>query len=156
MLNAVTQWLQKLLGRAPEAATEEWNFVLRGDRKEIGAINEALERAAAAGGVPENAFRQMQIALDELLTNAVSYGKVTADEPAKVDIFVGSRSLRAVIRYPDVPFNPFTDAAQPDTGLSIQDRDIGGLGVHLVKEMMDSYAHDYQAGHNILMVEKKF
>jgi serine/threonine-protein kinase RsbW len=157
MLAALKSWFPRLFGaKVAELEPEIWNFVLKGDKKEIGAINEALERAAGAGGVPEAAFRQMQIALDELLTNAVSYGQVSPQTPAKVDVIIATTTLRAVIRYKDINFNPFTQSARPDIDASVSERDIGGLGVHLVKEMMDEYAHNYEDGHNVLVVGKKF
>jgi anti-sigma regulatory factor (Ser/Thr protein kinase) len=157
MFAALKNLIAKLFGAKTEVAEPEvWNFVLKGDRKEIGAINEALERAAAAGGVPESAFRQMQVALDELLTNAISYGQVNAQTPAKVDVIVAANSVRSVIRYKDINFNPFTQSVRPDIDASVADRDIGGLGVHLVKEMMDEYAHQYEDGYNVLVVGKRF
>jgi serine/threonine-protein kinase RsbW len=158
MFAAIQSFFAKLFGAKPRVAAEPeiWNFVLKGDRREIGAINEALERAAGAGGVPESAFRQLQVALDELLTNAVSYGEVNPQTPAKVDILISENSVRAVLRYKDVDFNPFTDSARPDLNASIADRDIGGLGVHLVKEMMDEYGHQYDDGHNIIVIGKNF
>ena len=157
MLAALKNWFSGIFGpKQPEAEPEVWNFVLKGERKEIGAINDALERAAAAGGVPESAFRQMQVALDELLTNAVSYGQVNAQSPAKVDVIVSTNSVRSVIRSKDVNFNPFTQSETPDLDACIADREIGGLGVHLVKEMMDEYAQQYEDGYNIIVVGKNF
>ena len=157
MFAAIKALIGRLFGsKAASAEPEVWNFVLKGQRKEIGAINESLERAASAGGVPESAFRQMQIALDELLTNAVSYGQVSPETPAKVDVIVAHDSVRAIIRYKDVNFNPFTQSAHPNIDANVADRDIGGLGVHLVKEMMDEYAHEYQDGFNVIAVGKRF
>lgn len=157
MLVALKNWFSQIFGpKQPEVEPEVWNFVLKGERKEIGAINEALERAAAAGGVPESAFRQMQVALDELLTNAVTYGEVNAQTPAKVDVIVSTNSVRSVIRYKDINYNPFTQSDSPDLNTSIKDRDIGGLGVHLVKEMMDDYAHQYEDGYNVIVIGKNF
>jgi serine/threonine-protein kinase RsbW len=157
MFTAIKALLARVFGASSaETEPEIWNFVLKGDRKEIGAINEALERAAEAGGVPENAFRQMQIALDELLTNALSYGEVSPQTPARIDVIVSRNSVRSVLRYKDINFNPFTESVRPNLDASIADRDIGGLGVHLVKEMMDEYAHKYEDGHNVLVIGKKF
>ena len=156
-------WLRSLFtrlsGAKPAAKASEpeiWNFLLKGDRKEIGAINDALERAAGAGEIPEAAFRAVQIALDELLTNALSYGQVSVQSPAKVDIILNNKSIRAVLTYQDVNFNPFTETEHPSLHASIADREIGGLGVHLVKEMMDECVHAYKDGHNVLSVTKHF
>lgn len=159
MISWLRSLFARLSGAKPTATASEpeiWNFLLKGDRKEIGAINDALERAAGAGEIPEAAFRAVQIALDELLTNALSYGQVSVQSPAKVDIILDNKSIRAVLKYKDVNFNPFTETEHPALNASIADRDIGGLGVHLVKEMMDECVHAYEDGHNVLSVTKRF
>lgn len=134
---------------------EVWHFQIKGDRKEIGALNDALERAAAAGNVPEGAMRAVQVALDELLTNCISYAPISAAAPARVDVILERKALRATISYKDKLFNPL-ERATPDTEASIEERDIGGLGIHLVKEMMDEFTHRYEDGHNILSIGKRY
>lgn len=155
MLTALKNWFLGLFGKGqPEAEPQIWNFVLKGDRREIGGINEAIERAAGAGNVPEDALRKLQIALDELLTNALSYATVSAQTPAKVDIVIDSRSVRALIRYQGVNFNPFEDSGAPDVNAGVSDRPIGGLGLFLVKELMDEYTHRFEDQHNIVVIGK--
>lgn len=134
---------------------EVWHFQIKGDRKEIGALNDALERAAAAGNVPEGAMRAVQVALDELLTNCISYAPISAAAPTRVDVILERKALRATISYKDKMFNPL-ERATPDTEASIEERDIGGLGIHLVKEMMDEFTHRYEEGHNILSIGKRY
>jgi serine/threonine-protein kinase RsbW len=157
MLQRIRTFFASLFNRSGASTEPEiWNFVLRGERREIGAINEALERAAGAGGVPEPAIRKLQIALDELLTNALSYAKVSPQTPAKVDIVIDQRAVRALLRYQGVNFNPFSDTAAPDLNADVADRPIGGLGVHLVKELMDECTHQFEDDHNILVIGKRF
>lgn len=149
-------WLQRLFSRKTAAHEPQvWHFRIRGERREIGAVNDALERAAMAGEVPEMAMRQMQVALDELLTNAITHGRVSASEPMEVDLIVESRALRAVVRHAGVQFDP-TRVEGADTTSSIEDRAIGGLGLHLVRETMDEFTYQYIEGRNILRVGKKF
>lgn len=156
MLTQIKNWLLALLGKAPpDTEPQIWNFVLKGERREIGGINEAIERAAGAGNVPEDALRKLQIALDELLTNALSYANVSPQTPAKVDIVIDSRSVRALIRYQGVNFNPFEDGEAPDVDAGVTDRPIGGLGLFLVKELMDETTHRYEDHHNIVVIGKR-
>ncbi len=152
------QWLKRLFTRraaVPEAEPQIWNFRIKGGRAEIGAVNDALERAAMAGEVPEAAMRAMQVALDELLTNAIMHGKVSLNDPMQVDLIVGQKSLRAVISHAGPEFNP-TEVAEPDLDGGLQEREIGGLGIHLVRSMMDEFSYEHQAGRNIIKLGKNF
>jgi anti-sigma regulatory factor (Ser/Thr protein kinase) len=54
-----------------------------------------------------------------------------------------------------VPFNPL-DEATPDTNLSIEDRQIGGLGIHLVINMVDDISYRRTADKNVLTLTKSF
>ena len=100
-------------------------------------------------------MRAIQVALDELLTNCISYAPISPASPAKMDIIIERKALRATITYKDKEFNPLARAT-PDTEQSIAERDIGGLGIHLVKEMMDEFTHRYEDGHNILTIGKRY
>jgi len=153
MLDWLKQVLSNLFGGS-KFEPQEWHFLIKGERKEIGALNDALERAAASGEVPDAALRGVQVALDELLTNCVSYAPISVNNPAKVDVTLDRRHVKAVISYADKMFNPL-ELATPDVNASIQDREIGGLGIHLVKEMMDEFTHAYEDGRNILTIVKK-
>jgi serine/threonine-protein kinase RsbW len=152
------QWLTRWFARPkaqPEAEPQVWNFRIKGGRAEIGAVNDALERAAMAGDVPELAMRAMQVALDELLTNAITHGNVTLSDPMQVDLIVGSNTLRAVVSHAGKYFDP-TQVAAPDTTMDLHDRQIGGLGLHLVRSMMDEFSYEHVNGRNILKLGKKF
>lgn len=152
------QWLKRLFSRrdaTPEAQPQVWNFRIKGGRAEIGAVNDALERAAMAGDVPEAAMRAMQVALDELLTNAIMHGKVTLNDPMQVDLIVAKTALRAVISHAGPEFDP-TQVEAPDLEGSLPDREIGGLGIHLVRSMMDEFAYEHVDGRNIIKLGKNF
>lgn len=152
------QWLKRLFSRrdaTPEAQPQIWNFRIKGGRSEIGAVNDALERAAMAGDVPETAMRAMQVALDELLTNAIMHGKVSLNDPMQVDLIVAKTVLRAVISHAGPAFNP-TEVAAPDLDGGLEDREIGGLGIHLVRSMMDEFEYEHVDGRNIIKLGKNF
>lgn len=152
------QWLKRWFGRPkaqPEAEPQVWNFRIKGGRAEIGAVNDALERAAMAGEVPELAMRAMQVALDELLTNAITHGNVSLSDPLQVDLIVGTDTLRAVVSHAGKFFDP-TQVAAPDTAGGLHEREIGGLGLHLVRSMMDEFTYEHANGRNILKLGKKF
>jgi anti-sigma regulatory factor (Ser/Thr protein kinase) len=152
------QWLKRWFRRRkPEDAQASepqiWNFRIRGGRAEIGAVNDALERAVMAGNVPEPAMRAMQIALDELLTNAITHGEVTLDDPMQVDLIVATEALRAVVSYGGRRFDP-TGVDAPDVEASLHERGTGGLGLHLVKSMMDEFTYAFEEGRNVIRLGK--
>lgn len=152
------QWLKRLFSRKVAMAEPEpqiWNFRIKGGRAEIGAVNDALERAAMAGDVPELAMRAMQVALDELLTNAIMHGSVSLNDPMQVDLIIGKSVLRAVIVHAGPAFDP-TEVAAPDLDSSLPDREIGGLGIHLVRSMMDEFSYEHSEGRNVLKLGKNF
>ena len=152
------QWLKRLFGgaRAAEPEPQVWNFRIKGGRAEIGAVNDALERAAMAGEVPEPAMRAMQVALDELLTNAIMHGDVSLNDPMQVDLIIAKGALRAVVSHAGKPFDPTKTEHRPDLEGSLEDREIGGLGLHLVREMMDEFEYEFANGRNVLKVGKRF
>ncbi len=152
------QWLKRLFSRRASGADAEpqvWNFRIKGGRAEIGAVNDALERAAMAGEVPEAAMRAMQVALDELLTNAIMHGKVSLNDPMQVDVIIGKSVLRAVISHAGPSFDP-TTVDSPDLEGGLEDREVGGLGIHLVRSMMDEFSYQHVDGRNIVKLGKNF
>lgn len=157
-VRAMWQWIKRWFRRAEvpavaEAEPQVWNFRIRGGRTEIGAVNDALERAVLAGNVPEPAMRAMQIALDELLTNAITHGEVTLDDPMQVDLIVGASALRSVVSYGGRPFDP-TQTEAPDVDAGLHERGTGGLGLHLVKSMMDEFTYAFEEGRNVIRLGK--
>jgi anti-sigma regulatory factor (Ser/Thr protein kinase) len=154
MLTGLRDWLLRLFGRG-EPEPDIWLFQIKGQRREIGAINDALERAAAAGDVPEPPMRAMQVALDELLTNSIMHGAASDTNPVRVQLVLARNYLRAVITHADSMFDP-TQMATPDTEAGLHERDIGGLGIHLVRNMMDEFEHRYDNGCNVVTIGKRF
>lgn len=111
-------------------------------------VTEAFEEFAAAHGVPDAARRSVQIVLDELLSNTARCGKVGSREPVvEVGFRLEGRTLRVEIVDDGVPFDPLA-AEEPDTTLSLEERPIGGLGVMLVKRLVDEVRYDGEGGRN--------
>jgi sigma-B regulation protein RsbU (phosphoserine phosphatase) len=94
------------------------------------------------------------MAFDELLTNVISYA-YDDEGQHKIDIRVSLLNDAVVIVITDsgIPFNPF-QMKTPDTEASIDDRDIGGLGVHLVREMLDQVNYQRKVDQNVVTLVK--
>ena len=115
-------------------------------------VNEQLEKLAC----PMKALMQIDIAIDELFGNIAHYAYHPETGEATVRVEVLNDPLSVVITFIDggVPFNPLS-SGDPDTTLSAQQRDIGGLGIFMVKKSMDEISYRYEDGKNILSIRKK-
>ena len=98
------------------------------------------------------ADRGCDIAADEILSNIVRYSGATA-----VQVDCEMMDGRTVIRFMDDgdPYDP-TAQPDPDITLSAEDREIGGLGIFIVKNIMDRVSYEYTDGRNILTIEKSW
>ena len=114
-------------------------------------INETLE----SYDCPMKAMTQIDIAIDELFGNIANYAYHPKVGPATVRIEVTDNPLAVVITFVDngVPFDPLAKA-DPDITQSAEKRDIGGLGIYLVKKSMDDVSYEYKDGKNILKIRK--
>jgi anti-sigma regulatory factor (Ser/Thr protein kinase) len=91
---------------------------------------------------------------DELLANVISYAY--SDEDAhSIEVIVNCAENRLTISISDdgMPFNPFT-REDPDITLSVEDREIGGLGIMLVKNTMDETGYQRRHNRNIVTLIK--
>ena len=115
-------------------------------------VNEQLE----ALDCPMKAQMQIDIAIDELFGNIAHYAYNPEIGQATVRVEVVEEPLSVVIAFIDngVPYDPLAKA-DPDTTLSAEERDIGGLGIYMVKKSMDEVTYEYKDGLNILSVTKR-
>ncbi len=115
---------------------------------------EAFESFAAEHGLSATVRRTVNVVLDELLSNAIAYG-FEDNEDGRIEVEVELKPDRLAITIADDgrPFNPF-GAQAPNTALSVEDRPIGGLGVHLVRQMMDEVGYLRQTDRNVVMLAK--
>jgi sigma-B regulation protein RsbU (phosphoserine phosphatase) len=125
---------------------------------ELGAIAVVLERYdefAAANELPEGVNRRVKLALDDLLNNVATYAYVESGDN-HIDVSMELWSTRVVITISDggVPFDPFSMSA-PDVQASLDERNIGGLGIHLVRTVMDEVDYIRRAGRNVVTVTKR-
>lgn len=98
---------------------------------------------------------KVNIVLDELLSNIVKYSFPDGEEhdiDIMLELFTTGK-LTIQLTDAGVPFNPF-DAPEPDLSIPLEDRDIGGLGILLVKKLMDEYSYKRQVNLNITSMIK--
>jgi len=124
---------------------------------ELGALEPLIERVVALlerCGADASAVFAANLALEELITNIIKYGYDDAERHVirvRAEIDFGRFLLR--ISDDGHPFNPF-DQPTPDTSLPIEERPIGGLGIHFVRNLLDEYRHEWRDGRNVVTVGK--
>ena len=114
-------------------------------------VNAELE----ALGCPMKAQMQIDVAIDELFGNIAQYAYDPLTGPATVRVEVDEDPMAVIITFIDngKPYDPLA-GKDPDISLSAEDREIGGLGVFLVKKTMDEITYEYKNGQNILKIRK--
>ena len=104
---------------------------------------------------PIKAQMQIDIAIDELFGNIAHYAYNTEVGSATVRVEVSEAPLAVIITFIDngVPYDPL-GKDDPDITLSAEEREIGGLGIYMVKKSMDEKTYEYKDGQNILKIKK--
>lgn len=115
-------------------------------------VNEQLETL----GCPMKAQIQIDVAIDELFGNIAHYAYNPDIGSATVQVEVQEEPLAVIITFIDggVPYDPLA-TADPDITLSAEERQVGGLGIYMVKKSMDEITYEYVDGKNILSIKKK-
>ena len=121
----------------------------------VGELNADFAGFAEAHALPADVRRSVNVAIDELLANALSHGQ-TGPDPCSVTVEVelDQERLTVILTDDGTPFDPFASDA-PDTTLSIEERPIGGLGIHLVGKLMDQVSYQRRDGHNVVVLVKQ-
>ncbi|MBP5555279.1 MAG: ATP-binding protein [Lachnospiraceae bacterium] len=119
--------------------------------KVIAFVDEELDRLETSVKIRT----QIDIAVEELFVNIAHYAYNPQTGPATVRVEVEQDPLAISITFIDkgVPYDPLAKA-DPDVTLSADEREIGGLGIFMVKKSMDSIDYEYKDGQNILHIKK--
>ncbi|HIJ07146.1 ATP-binding protein [Methanocalculus sp.] len=113
-----------------------------------------LEKVLEEAGTLEEESFDIQLAADEIFINIASYAYGEGEGEVEVAVSIQDDSIMITFTDSGIPFNPLS-LPSPDTTLGIDERRIGGLGIHLVRELMDTFTYQRQDTKNILLIEKK-
>lgn len=122
---------------------------------EISRVAVSIEAFASEQRLCEKDVRKMHIILEELLSNIIMYGyedERSHDIDIKVEVV--ETALKMTIVDDGVAFNPL-DVASPDTTLSLEERNIGGLGIHLARTMVDKISYQRENNKNVMTLVKE-
>jgi sigma-B regulation protein RsbU (phosphoserine phosphatase) len=122
---------------------------------EIERFRKSFNTFSEQHDIPTSVRRKMNVVFDELLNNIITYAYRDEDEH-NIEIRVESSGDRLTVSITDdgIPFNPF-GVETPDTKLSLEERKIGGLGVHLVRKVMDKAIYQRRVDKNVVTLVKE-
>ena len=136
------------------------SITLKNDVSEITALSRFVKAFTESIGMKKSEASNLRLAIEEAVVNVITYAYPRETEgtvTVEADVRTSTEEDQCLyIRIMDngVPFDP-TEAAEVDTSLSAEERPIGGLGIHLMRELMDSLNYEREDGLNILTLKKK-
>lgn len=131
-------------------------YRLRGELADLDTVHGAISDLARRLALPEDVTTPLRLALDELITNVVEHGfhaHALGERHLVLRLDAIGDTVQATIEDNGIPFDP-TIAAGLDPGEELDDRPIGGLGLHLVRRSIDSMRYRRDGDRNVLSISK--
>lgn len=134
---------------------KEIKIELNNKLSEVRRLSELLNEEPELIDTPEATLFALNLSLEEILTNVISYSyDDNEDHKIKVRIYINKKEVCVEVEDDGKPFNPL-EAESPDITTPIEERQIGGLGIHLVKGFMDKLEYKRIGDRNLLILTKK-
>jgi serine phosphatase RsbU (regulator of sigma subunit)/anti-sigma regulatory factor (Ser/Thr protein kinase) len=142
------------LGTTEEMA-EELEIKVINKLSELGRLSQALEAFGERHGLAPRIVHDLNLALEETLTNIISYGYLdNREHEIKLRLTAQPGEITAEVEDDGQPFNPL-ESPEPDIGKVVEQRPVGGLGIHLVRKLMDTLRYERLGATNRLTMKKK-
>lgn len=136
-------------------AKKEYSFKLKSSLSELDTLCQNLESFGRKIGLSKKFIFEINLALDELFTNIISYGfDDDGEHVIKITITPRNQELCLCIEDDGVPFNP-AEFQPADVAASVEDCKIGGLGIHIIKKLMDEICYERCGDKNVLTLRKR-
>ena len=140
--------------RRSKVAVMQLTLELDAEIESLATADKAVGDFAESMSWPDEATFKVKLVLEEILMNVISYGGDSSHKP-RITLHLSQQNdlLSMEISDDGLAYDPLT-APPPDLESDLDDRPIGGLGVHLVRELMDNVSYRYKDGRNHLLVTK--
>jgi anti-sigma regulatory factor (Ser/Thr protein kinase) len=147
-------------GKGRNSFTMKANSTFPVDISEIDNIYKFVTRTFSQEGLDTATIQLFMVAADEIFSNVVYYGfegsnKDASEKIAEVSVNIEESAVSMAFRDNGIPFDPLSSKA-PDASLSLEDKPIGGLGIHIVKNSFDEVCYSFEDGFNVLSLKKIF
>ena len=127
----------------------------KADTDELSGVMEYLENELSKIECPDKILMQISLCVEEIFVNIAKYAYSRDDGEVAIGILYKDEKLIICFEDSGQPFNPILKET-PDISESVDDRPIGGLGIHIVKKMMDETSYEYINGMNVFTIKKNF
>lgn len=128
---------------------------LKNHLSELERLSHFLEEFGESNLLPLKVIMEINLALDEIFTNIVSYGyKDQEQHLIHIHLSLAEKELNIRVEDDGFPFNPL-EIPEPDLNLPLEERKTGGLGIHFVRNMLEELKYERLRGKNILVMKKK-
>ena len=134
--------------------SEGKSLKIKADNNKLGEVTAFAEEYLENAGCSMKAQMQIILALEEMFVNIANYAYGGKDGDAEVIFEREGDNVTITLKDSGIPYNPLAKA-DPDTTLSAEQRQIGGLGIFLVKKNMDEVFYEYENNQNIFKMTKK-
>jgi phosphoserine phosphatase RsbU/P len=126
--------------------------VIRNRPEDLDAIEALLDRLAERARLPADTMADIRVVCDEVFANVIAHGFPDHGEhEIEVSVELAGRCLVLSVSDDGVPFDPLA-VASPDTCQPLEHRPIGGLGIHLVRHLVDDLTYERRGERNVLTV----
>ena len=129
-------------------------ITLRTDLSELTALAEFVDRFAAEAALPADAAFQLNLVLEELVTNTINHGQVAAGDEIRLRLERRGDVVEANLVDTGAAFDP-RSLPPPELDAPLESRSIGGLGVHLVRQFVDELEYRREDDRNHVRLRKR-
>ena len=130
-------------------------ITLKNEIHEVSKLNSFQKEVLEKFGIEKSMSNRIRLAVEEAVVNAIGYAYPAGTEGCiEVCMMTDGHSLKVVITDSGVPFDPTVKEAV-DISLPAEERQVGGLGIHLFREIMDKVNYEHLNGHNTLTLIKR-
>ena len=128
---------------------------LKNSLSELQKVSQHLDEFGARQRLSPKILHDLKLALEEIITNIISYGYTGEREhEIRVRLRVQPQEVTVQVEDDGEAFNPL-EAPVPDVTRPLEERPVGGLGIHLVRTLMDGLEYKRQGNTNLLTMTKK-
>jgi serine/threonine-protein kinase RsbW len=135
-------------------AGNDQHIVLRNNKAELGRLASFVQQFSDDTSLDKEARFALDLTLTEWVTNVLNYGSLGPDAEIKIRLLVAGSELRSIIEDSGKAFNPL-DRAEVDTTISLDHKPVGGLGIHMIRKLMDRVVYERSGPINRLILIKK-
>jgi sigma-B regulation protein RsbU (phosphoserine phosphatase) len=130
------------------------DITLSNNLDEVPRLADFVDDVCMTAGIDMSSTMSLNLAMEEAVVNVIDYAYPAGTHgDIHITAETGDQCIKFIIRDSGIPFDP-TTKGEVDTTLSAEDRPIGGLGIHLVRQMMDSINYERIGGQNVLTLRK--